>query len=263
MAPDLLALPGKVLASILQYVMNSDEPMHLSFFLNCAAIERPAGGNAWYMLPSCRPVPQRMLGDPVNRQSSDRLVCKCSGPILYLEDQHSHQIAWVTANSVSRGFRSFAKEAFFSEKVFSITPKLLNRLLDGEVKNFSHQNTQSLFKYARRVTAPMGVASNATLFLGFPRYQRFESLRVLAIRIDMDLYEKVEREQISAPEEFKRLLGGIGFKVDEIEVRIIRSVDERHWSPEWKKWEEKVFPYLRWVGTNKAKARKRPNDDLS
>ena len=50
------------------------------------------------------------------------------------------------------------------------------------------------------------------------------------------------------------MLTGIGLTRNDIKVDVIRSVDETHWRRELDEMKAQVFPYLRWVGIQRASA---------
>ena len=231
----LPSLSAEVKKIILEMVMSSDEPVNLSFFLDKIMMKSPDKSIIW-----------------------SAWSCKRCGSMINHKTEDAHHKDWIIANSVSRTFRGWGKEAFFSQKIFSITPQLLQQLRNGNVKNFAAENTGLLFRYAGRINVLLPSSDTPAPFFALPKYHRFGRLRVLAIHPGALLGgEPIESncktpsgttKRVPASTKLISLLGGIGIRVGEVRVEVTRSVDDEEWRLEEERMKKGVFPVLEWTG---------------
>ena len=175
--------------------------------------------------------------------------------------QALHAQDWIIANSVSHRFRSWAKEAFFSEKVFVVGLDLLRRLQKGKLGSLSVENANLMIRHAEQIIVPLSGCSSATAYSSIPNYQLFEHLRVLTIwpggtwgaPVFNALDSGFLREEVHC-EIFKELLGNIGLNVDLIQLKVIRTAPEDVWQSRMECLQAIIFPHLRRLGEQKRKS---------
>ncbi|KAL8882326.1 MAG: hypothetical protein Q9192_007600, partial [Flavoplaca navasiana] len=172
---------------------------------------------------------------------------------------------WIIATSVSRRLRSLGRRAYFAQKPFIISPKLLDQLHKicnqySVVEQAEDHNLNLLFKYARHIIAPLPGCSAASAFLTLPRYQAdFTNLRVLTLWPGLrspEVYSCPEDRILirePATEEIEGLLQGIGLNLSKLRVEIVYSRKEGIRREDVRQMQTSVFPYLRLVGQQRAR----------
>ncbi|MCJ1275466.1 hypothetical protein MMC21_003269 [Puttea exsequens] len=254
MATTLFSVPDEILFKVIHFITSGDTPMDLSFFIDTDKYPDQAEYNSQRMQPSCNH-PQ------CNSFSTSKLQPRhaCFGWHNFPQSQEEHLANWIVSNGVSHHWRACAKEVFFSKKTFSINPELLKRLSDGKVKTMSTGNTELLFKHARRIIVPLPACSEASGFLTLPRYHRFNHLSTMVLwpgrapGEDFPDFAIGNLRQEMADEELRTLLDGIGLRVAEVRIDIIRSGDEREWRERQSQMKRVVYPYLRFVGEQRSR----------
>ena len=231
----LLDLPDEILLQILKHVMFSDLPVDLSFLLDRLR--------------------QRAFSSSCFSLFEGRQTCSCS---LHAEPQIEHLRDWAIATGSSRRFRALAMETFHSEKSFVLEPPLLKRLSQRTVLFVTPLNADLFFKHARQIIVPLPACSAASAFLTLPRYQKFDRLELLVLWPGTnpgerfpDLHQGKLRQDL-APKDLTDLLYGIGLSREGVRLDVIRSVRENDWCDQMSQLRQVVFPYLRFVGTQKA-----------
>ena len=249
------ALADEIFFQILKDVMRSSFPVEVSAFIKSSEISRSQGVKNLFKQVSCNRPFCKWLSNVHGRR-----ICTCATGGAFPRPQEEHFKDWYIVTRVSHRFRIWAKDAFFLEKTFSIPPSLIRRLCDGTIKSFSIENEELLLKHARRILCPLPACRAATAFLTLPRYQQFEHLQVLALwpgtysLQDPAITFLSETLQDPAPKEMIGLLRGIGFTRKGIRLDVVRTVDEVEWAKRVNEMELQVFPYLRWVGNQRANA---------
>lgn len=257
MAPTISELPDELLSNILKYALTSDTPMDLECFIgsgkrnhNFQLISISPDG-AFCHQPLCHYL-KKVAG------FSQMHLLDCN---YFPLSQAAHAQDWFIANSVSHRFRSWAKEAFFSERVFLLELDLLRRLQNGKVRGLSVENANLMIKHAQQIIAPVPGCSSASAFISLPRYHLFQHLRVLTIWPGTGIIETTPdftfghlKEEVHS-EVFEELLGNIGLDVDRIQLKVIRPAQEDVWQWRMSLLEAGSFPDLRWLGEQKAKSR--------
>ena len=264
MVPTISELPDEVLSKILKYALTSDTPMDLECFVGSGKRDHnfqltsisPDG--AFCHLPICH-----YLNKVAGFSQIHLLDCN-----YFPSSQAAHAQDWIIANSVSHRFRSWAKEAFFSERVFLLELDLLRRLQNGKIRSLSVENANLMIKHAKQIIAPVPGCSSASAFVSLPRYQLFEHLRVLTIwpgtgniQTTPDFTSSDLKEEVHL-EVFKELLGNIGLDVDLIQLKVIRPAQEDAWQWRMRLLEADCFPYLRWLGEQKGKSRREGSTEV-
>lgn len=144
------------------------------------------------------------------------------------ESQEEHYLDWLAVNSTCRNFREWGKKAFFSTKVFAITPRLLDILVQKTPRNISAADRVTAMARIRYVVAPLLSGTLFTHVLNLPRYHQLLAIRSLTIQIrliqsrdyctsNLSLAES-SRDQL--PGQFLRLLRDVGLRVDELDLTI-------------------------------------------
>lgn len=149
-APTVPKLPNELLVEIPAYTVASDVPLRLEEFIELGKSHRERG---------------------VTRESpalSYHLFHEKLHP-----SQQEHYLHWLAINGTSRNFRECGKEAFFSGKIFIISPTLLKDLQDGSCKNMSASDKAAIFSDALHVIVPLRHASVQTQFSKMPMYNAF------------------------------------------------------------------------------------------
>lgn len=123
-----------------------------------------------------------------NTKNSEAALCKIENPLSessvpacsqswFLEQLDPGQIGhfrdWLLINSTCRRFRAWGKSAFFSEKIFLVRPRSMERLC---------RNIPSARRLIRHVIALLPPVRNP--FYALPQYQALERLRSLVIQRD-------------------------------------------------------------------------------
>ena len=257
MVPTISDLPDEVLSRILKYVLASDTPMDLECFIGS---KRNYNFQLTNMSPDgtfCHQPLCHYLKKVAGFSQIHLLDCN-----HFPSSQAAHAQAWIIANSVSDRFRSWAKEAFFSERVFLLELDLLRRLQIGKVRSLSAENANLMIKHAEQIIAPVPVCSSASAFISLPRYQLFQHLRVLTIWLGIGKIETTPdftsgdlKEEVHV-EVFEKLLGNIGLDVGRTRLKVIRPAGEDAWQWRMRLLESHCFPYLRWLGEEKRKSRR-------
>ena len=250
-------LPDEVLSMILKHTMKSNTPMDLECFIS--KIQRdhsftltsssPAG--AFCYQPLCQYLNKVAGFSHIHLLDCDR----------FPPSQAAHAQDWIIANSVSHRFRSWAKEAFFSEKILLIEPDRLRRLQNGTFGSLSLANAKLMIRHAQRIVAPLSGCGSASALISIPRYQVFERLRILTLwpggRLIISTSDPASgdlREEVHV-EALTQLLVNIGLNVDTIQLKVMRHDHEGRFSSQMGALEAECFPYLRWLGEQKAKSR--------
>lgn len=245
-------LPDEILSNILRHVMSGSVPVQLSILLE----SRTTASQRRDQVPSnCRlPICDWLT----TVQCRHFCVYELFGAGFPLHQAGNIQ-DWVLANGVSHRFRTWAKEAFFSEKVFTIEPSLLRRLKEGEIKSFSTEDTQLLFKHASHILAHFPTIDG---FRTLPRYHHFKNLRSLVLLppslSEEFFYEKeAHRELVQEPipDELGILLRDIGLEIGGVRVEIIRSEDSDRWGRQLARIKRHVYPNLGQLRAEMANAR--------
>ncbi|KAL8876797.1 MAG: hypothetical protein Q9198_005073 [Flavoplaca austrocitrina] len=167
---------------------------------------------------------------------------------------------WIIATSLSRRLRSLGRRAYFAQKPFIISPKLLDQLhkiyiQSSVIEQAKDDNLNLLFEYARHIIAPLPGCSAASASLTLPRYQaNFANLRILTLWPGLRSPEVYpcpeERTLVREPttEELRGLLQGIGLDLGKLRVEILYSPKEGNRREDVRQMRTSVFPYLRFVG---------------
>ncbi|KAL8833709.1 MAG: hypothetical protein Q9176_007865 [Flavoplaca citrina] len=220
----LATLPSEILSNILEYVVNGDIPSNLSKIM--------------------KEIPPDKRRDRVG--SSD------------ITD-------WIIATSISRRLRSLGRRAYFNQKPFIISPKLLDQLnqiciQSSVIEEAEDDNLNLLFKYARHIIAPLPGCSAASAFLTLSRYQAgFANLSMLTLWPGLRSPEEYlcpeERTLVREPvtEEIRGLLEGIGLNFHRLRVEILYSRKEGIRREDVRQMRTSVFPYLRFIGQQRAR----------
>lgn len=189
-----------------------------------------------------------------------------SGAARFDQFQLQHQREWVIVNSVCRRWRFTGPKVFFNQKTFVITTALLKALLAGHHKTLTSPNYHfRILENIHYVVAPMGGPGTASDFLVLPRYQHafsnLQSLDILTCVVKHNiLHEYCVPRFWALPRdkepyrELMECLAGIGFQLDELEIRFPRekrSIGAAHMQGI----RVDVLPSLRFVSTQKAKAK--------
>lgn len=101
------------------------------------------------------------------------------------EERHSsqkeHRLDWLAVNGTSRQFRTCGKEAFFSSKIFIVTPRCLQHLQDCSSGFLSAPVKALLLKKARHVIAPLSDAGLVVQLNRLTAYHAFTALHRISI----------------------------------------------------------------------------------
>ncbi|KAL9024143.1 MAG: hypothetical protein Q9180_007982 [Flavoplaca navasiana] len=204
--------------------------------------------NATSKIITSEPCAERFCKWFTKVQKQSRCLCNLK-PLP--KDQSEQLKDWVLANGVCRRFREWAKEAFFTAKVFVITHKDIDRLL-------------LTYYRIRAESKPRDHCSLTKLHLPeslayLSRYQPFDDLKVLALwpgKGPRDIEFDMEAEQLSqnpAPEISLKGLRDIGLGRADLRIDMIRSKDKKERLSQAFLLEHHIFPTLHWVAEQKNK----------
>lgn len=241
---DFQELPTEIVASILEYAMAYDEPLHLQHFIDLGRMPHPPDP-AWDDLD-------------VDYHFRTHLSSK-DWWFEHLEpSQKIHFIHWLLVNSTCQRFRVFGKPAFFSQKNFVITPNLLRGLEGQQVRNMAvADQSMALFRISQVVT-PFGRVSAGASFIGLKRYQR-----LLPRLSNIDIYTYDPRYAImqtlkeasthAPPQKLRNLLREVGLDPKRIHVSLLYPDDEDSRQEQVAGLCDNVYPFLQVLADRKAK----------
>lgn len=256
-------LPNEVLTKILARTVASKVPFHLDGFIQL--------GKVYQKLPS--------------------QMTKGLSLAVFLRalpsSQKEHYLDWLLVNGTgtSRRVRACGKLAFFSEKIFMISPRLLKTLQDGSCRNVSAPDKAAVLSHVQHVVAPLPTADLACRFSRLSPYNAFTRIRVLSIEpqfldgcnrvycqaletasAPIPLQPLLEDEpdstfpkgipkRHSAPQELLSLLEDVGLQVGRMEVDLILcdTEDSRQWAIV--ELSSRIYPYLQIIGMLMPKTR--------
>ncbi|KAL8885458.1 MAG: hypothetical protein Q9192_006642 [Flavoplaca navasiana] len=255
MSTNISTVPNEILRKILEYVMQRDAPVQASVLAHLARLSCPdtypslSTVNATSKLIPSEPCTERFCKWFTKVQKQSRCLCNLK-PLP--KHQAEHLKDWVLANSVCRRFREWAKEAFFTAKVFVITHKDIDRLR-------SNPTTASVLNRSKEIIVALPNCTAPSPWLTLSRYQQFDNLRVLAVwpgKGSRDIEFHMEAEQLSqnpAPEIFLKVLRDIDLGRADLRIDMIRSKDKKERLSQAALLEHHIFPSLHWVGRQKNK----------
>lgn len=132
-------IPNEIYLKILNYVMQSSNPVRTLMFVRLAYLSRKVRPKNT-LLPSTAGTPSKLFRiEPCTQPLCDWFTsvqgqsrCLCSIKQLRKTHQAEHLKDWVLANGVSHRFRNLAAEVFFTNKLFVITPEILDQVRSYE-----------------------------------------------------------------------------------------------------------------------------------
>ncbi|KAL8703326.1 MAG: hypothetical protein Q9201_003490 [Fulgogasparrea decipioides] len=236
------SLPTEILDKIITLVISNDTPVHLEYLM-----EKAKDLTAFDLFGKT----------PHNTTKLDRF-------------QLAHQREWVFVNSVNRSWRFTGQKAFFNQKTFVITTSLMRSLAAGHHKLLtSPDHSFNILEDIRHVIAPMSSYGAASNFLTLPHYNAFSNLQSVDILTFVRMndilcdycnpgYWAYSANQ-EPDRELMECLAGIGFRVNQLEIRQ-RCIPARLRGAHMQQLQKDVFPYLRFVSSQKAKSKAREVD---
>lgn len=177
--------------------------------------------------------------------------------------QKEHFLDFVFVNSTCRALRAAGKRAFFAGKIFVIGPPFLRKLC-GATPRLGAENLEIAKACIGHVIAPIPNVGSPCEFITLPRYHALQRLRTLNIRTgcwDMVVFSSVNEPTIqrhALPEELLGLLGGIGVRVDRLEIDIQYDTEdsgEKHHQLQMGLLPTRIYPILRLLAARRATGR--------
>ncbi|MCJ1465712.1 hypothetical protein MMC07_004331 [Pseudocyphellaria aurata] len=245
----LLAVPAEVLSMILLETMRSDQLVHMEHFLEVG----------------------RKLESFRNGVDFRAKVAKSSESacveLFFLAEldklasgQKQHFLDFILVNSTCHALRAAGKRAFFSGKIFVISPQFLRELCKATPR-ISAENLAMAMACIRHVIAPIRNVDSPGGFITLPRYHMLQSLRLLHVRIgghEMVVDSSVNLPTLRRhplPTELSGLLGEIGLRVDQIKVDIqydTKNAGEGLHELRMELLPIRIYPFLRLLAARKA-----------
>ncbi|KAL8923934.1 MAG: hypothetical protein Q9208_004371 [Pyrenodesmia sp. 3 TL-2023] len=220
----LTLLPSEILSTILEYVVAGDVPLD----------------------------PSKVVSNVPPDASRDR-------------PESSDASDWIITTSISKRLRLLGKRAYFAQKHFIVSPNLLDQFIQVKreapaAEGAEVDNLDLFFEHARYIIASMPGCSAASAFLTLPRYPAsLANRRYLTLWPGLrspEIYPCPENRALvrePATEELRGLLQGIGLDVSRVRVEVVYSRTQLIRENDVLQLRNTVFPYLRFVGNQRAK----------
>lgn len=244
---------------IIAYTMRSDTAVNLEHFPQLGRPWRRVFNKSDIKIPATdsRVLKPVLLSCPYSSSKSHRLD-------VLDAHQTEHYQDWLFINSTCFRFRAIGKKAFFSEKVFIISPRLLKDLRGETGRSISAEDKATAREYIRHAIAPLPHPSSASQYLTLARYNSLEQLRSLTIHIkvpdDSHIFIRLNPSKFTKgplPDEFLNLLRDIGLRVDQLQMDLQLDVNDSsvHYQDPMKSLVDIVYPLLRALSARRLKGR--------
>ncbi|KAL8709977.1 MAG: hypothetical protein Q9220_005428 [cf. Caloplaca sp. 1 TL-2023] len=282
-------LPNEVVREILNYAMISDTPFNISDCIRTAkALENtmkekrvpckdPAASNEVveddrYFEMSSTAFCSKELSSTYFKEMDERRNKKTSianamhkWPLYEasIEVQQRHLLDWRLAGSVCKRFRTFGKEAFFSNKAFALEPTLLQNLQELKVNRMSIEDQQTAVSYINTLILVVYNLQSPGAFMrlghrvvAFPSLGRLDFFLGGRQGEPLAWMVKAAKERMDPPPHFINILETIGVPVERLAIGILVNPDSK-WGYQESLLLSNVYPMLRaWTARKAAKETK-------
>ncbi|KAK2747391.1 hypothetical protein FQN55_005140 [Onygenales sp. PD_40] len=228
--------PNEILELIIDYVMLSDEPMFMDWFLPKNPFTHGGVPQKNRLVRGIKTRLTRWRGNhPLFRSKYIPWPPKLSAHLN--EAQRLHLWDWCFVNGTCRLFREIGKPAFFARKTFVMGPHLLNEFIGGRVKGLTAENRQIAMNHcAEIIISSIGFYFPDEMLLlpryiqSFPRLRRLDHMMHCETMPKYDLYCIHNRR--NAPAIFTRALSILGVDTDKLDLGFIVDSDNDFYGSE-------------------------------
>ncbi|KAK2803510.1 hypothetical protein FQN50_006945 [Emmonsiellopsis sp. PD_5] len=225
----MLRFPNEILELIIDYVMLSDEPMFMDWFLPDNPYTFGGVPQKNRLVRGIKTRLTRWRGNhPLFRLKYIPWPPKLSAHLN--EAQRAHLWDWCFVNGTCRLFREIGKPAFFARKIFVMGPHLLNEFIGGRVKGLTAETQQMAMSHCSAIIIhTVGFYFRDDILL-LPRYiQSFPRLRRLDHMMRWEMMPKYDvyciRNRRNAPAIYTRALSILGVDTDKLDLGFIVDSD--------------------------------------
>lgn len=263
-------IPNEILSMILYHTMRSDTPVHLEDFLRVGRRfqHRPRENhtkNIWQLSCPMMDLAWELRSLPWGSRAP---TCVEQWFLDRLESgQEEHYRDWLLINSTCRIFRALGKKAFFSGKVFVVSPSFVRNICGETGKLMSPENMATARECIRHAIAPLAGVGIAGQFFALSRYHALQGLRSLSLLPHCshnDIHSRLNAPTLGRyplPKELTILLGGIGLRVDRLQMDWQYDNNSSEQQEQMASLTEQVYPYLQIMSARKARGKIPKSDD--